>query len=55
MLLGDLAGQAVQAGGPGLSWAAFISGALRELRQRATLTLPFAGAPRPCAGQARTS
>jgi hypothetical protein len=30
-LLGDLADQAVQAGGPGLSWAAFISGALREL------------------------
>jgi hypothetical protein len=31
-LLGDLADQAVQAGGPGLSRAAFISGALRELR-----------------------
>jgi hypothetical protein len=30
-LLGDLADQAVQAGGPGLSQAAFISGALREL------------------------
>jgi hypothetical protein len=30
-LLDDLAGQAVQAGGPGLSWAAFLSGALREL------------------------
>jgi hypothetical protein len=30
-LLGDLADQAVQAGGPGLSRAAFISGALREL------------------------
>jgi hypothetical protein len=30
-LLGDLAAQAVQAGGPGLSRAAFISGALREL------------------------
>jgi hypothetical protein len=30
-LLGDLADQAVQAGGPGLSWAAFIWGALREL------------------------
>jgi hypothetical protein len=29
-LLGDLADQAVQAGGPGLSRAAFISGALRE-------------------------
>jgi hypothetical protein len=28
---GDLADQAVQAGGPGLSWAAFILGALREL------------------------
>jgi hypothetical protein len=28
---GDLADQAVQAGGPGLSRAAFISGALREL------------------------
>jgi hypothetical protein len=30
-LFGDLADQAVQAGGPGLSRAAFISGALREL------------------------
>jgi hypothetical protein len=30
-LLGDLAAQAVQGGGPGLSRAAFISGALREL------------------------
>jgi hypothetical protein len=30
-LLGDLADQAVQAGGPGLSRAASISGALREL------------------------
>jgi hypothetical protein len=30
-LLGDLTDQAVQAGGPGLSWAAFIAGALREL------------------------
>jgi hypothetical protein len=30
-LLGDLADQAVQAGGPGLSQAAFISGALRKL------------------------
>jgi hypothetical protein len=30
-LLGDLADQAVQAGGPGLSRAALISGALREL------------------------
>jgi hypothetical protein len=30
-LLRDLANQAVQAGGPGFSWAAFISGALREL------------------------
>jgi hypothetical protein len=30
-LLGDLAAQAVQAGRPGLSRAAFISGALREL------------------------
>jgi hypothetical protein len=30
-LLGDLADQAVQAGGPGLSRAAFMSGALREL------------------------
>jgi hypothetical protein len=30
-LLGDLANQAVQAGGPGLSWAAFIMGVLREL------------------------
>jgi hypothetical protein len=30
-LLGDLADQAVQAGGPGLSRAVFISGALREL------------------------
>jgi hypothetical protein len=30
-LLGDLPDQAVQAGGPGLSQAAFISGALREL------------------------
>jgi hypothetical protein len=30
-LLGDLTDQAVQAGGPGLSRAAFISGALREL------------------------
>jgi hypothetical protein len=30
-LLTDLADQAVQAGGPGLSRAAFISGALREL------------------------
>jgi hypothetical protein len=30
-LLGDLADQAVQACGPGLSRAAFISGALREL------------------------
>jgi hypothetical protein len=30
-LLGDLADQAVQAGGPGHSRAAFISGALREL------------------------
>jgi hypothetical protein len=30
-LLGDLVDQAVQAGGPGLSWAALISGALREL------------------------
>jgi hypothetical protein len=29
--LGDLADQAVQAGGPGLTRAAFISGALREL------------------------
>jgi hypothetical protein len=31
-LLGDLANQALQAGRPGLSRAAFISGALRELR-----------------------
>jgi hypothetical protein len=31
-LLGDLADQAVQAGGPGLSRAAFISGVLREAR-----------------------
>jgi hypothetical protein len=30
-LLGELADQAVQAGGPRLSWAAFISGALWEL------------------------
>jgi hypothetical protein len=30
-LFGDLANQAVQTGGPGLSRAAFISGALREL------------------------
>jgi hypothetical protein len=30
-LLVDLADQGVQAGGPGLSRAAFISGALREL------------------------
>jgi hypothetical protein len=30
-LLGDLSDQAVQAGGPGLSQAAFISGELREL------------------------
>jgi hypothetical protein len=30
-LLEDLVDQAVQAGGPGLSRAAFISGALREL------------------------
>jgi hypothetical protein len=30
-LLGDLADRAVQAGGPGLSRAAFISGALRDL------------------------
>jgi hypothetical protein len=30
-LLGDLADQAVQAGGPGLSRATFICGALREL------------------------
>jgi hypothetical protein len=30
-LLGDLADQAVQAGGPGLSRAAFTSGVLREL------------------------
>jgi hypothetical protein len=30
-LLGDMADQAVQAGGPGLSRAAFVSGALREL------------------------
>jgi hypothetical protein len=30
MLLGDLAAQAVQAGGPGLSRATFISGALWE-------------------------
>jgi hypothetical protein len=30
-LLGDLADQAVQAGGPGLSRAAFVSGALWEL------------------------
>jgi hypothetical protein len=30
-LLGNLADQVVQAGGPGLSRAAFISGALREL------------------------
>jgi hypothetical protein len=30
-LLGDLADQAVQAAGPGLSRAAFISGVLREL------------------------
>jgi hypothetical protein len=30
-LLGDLADQAGRAGGPGLSRAAFISGALREL------------------------
>jgi hypothetical protein len=31
MTLGNLADQAVQSGGPGLSRAAFISGALREL------------------------
>jgi hypothetical protein len=30
-LLGVLANQAVQAGGPGLSLATFVSGALREL------------------------
>jgi hypothetical protein len=30
-LLGDLAGQAVQAGGPGPTRVAFISGALRDL------------------------
>jgi hypothetical protein len=38
-LLGDLADQAVQAGGPGLSRAA----------------LPFAGETRPCVVRARTS
>jgi hypothetical protein len=30
-LLWDFADQAVQTGGPGLSWAAFIAGALRQL------------------------
>jgi hypothetical protein len=30
-LLGNLADQAVKAGGPALSWVAFISGALQEL------------------------
>jgi hypothetical protein len=48
-LLGDLGGQAVQASGPGLSWAAFISGA------SGSLALPCAGAARPCGGWARTT
>jgi hypothetical protein len=45
-LLGDLADQAVQAGWPGLSQAAFISGALRELSIALSLGLSHA----PCVG-----
>jgi hypothetical protein len=48
-LLGDLAYQAVQAGGPGLSRAAFISG------RSGSLALPLAGATHPYVGRARTS
>jgi hypothetical protein len=56
-LLGDLADQAVQAGGPGLSWAAFISGALRELsvalcRGNASLSRSGAYVVTRAAGQA---
>jgi hypothetical protein len=46
-LLGDLADQAVQASGPGLSRAAIISGALRELNValcQATVSLCWSGA-----------
>jgi hypothetical protein len=46
-LLGDLADQAVLAGGPGLSRAAFISGALRELS--VALCLGNASLCRSCA------
>jgi hypothetical protein len=48
-LLGDLADQAVQAGGPGLSRAAFISGALWEL------SVALCRATRPCVVRARKS
>jgi hypothetical protein len=56
-LLGDLADQAVQAGGPGLSRAAFISGALRELsvalcRGNASLCLSGAYVATRAAGRA---
>jgi hypothetical protein len=49
MLLADLADQAVQAGGLGLSWTAFIS------ERRGSSASSFAGAARPCVCQARTS
>jgi hypothetical protein len=49
-LLGDLADQAVQAGGHGLSQAA------KNSRGRSgSLALPCAGATRPCVGRARAS
>jgi hypothetical protein len=48
-LLGNLADQAVQAGGPGLSRAASSRG------RSGSLTLPFAWATRPCVGRMRTS
>jgi hypothetical protein len=57
-LLGDLADQVVQAGGPGLSRAAFISGALRErsvalCRGNASLCHSGAYVAKRAAGRAR--
>jgi hypothetical protein len=49
-LLGDLADQAVQAGGPGLSRAAFISGALRELGVALCRCAASDARPRPALG-----
>jgi hypothetical protein len=55
-LLGDLADQAVQAGGPGLSQATFMSGALRELsvalcQGNASLCLSGAHVPTRASGR----